>query len=128
MKLLLDTQILVWSQLEPEKVPSRAAEALEDGKNEMWFSPVSIWEMLQLIQRGRISVKGDPFKWVDQVVGDLQEAVLNRHVAAQSRRVEVPHNDPADRFIAATAQVYELTLVTADTKLRKTPGLNVFDI
>lgn len=126
MKLLLDTHILVWSQLEPEKVPARAAEAIEDGRNELWFSPVSIWEMLQLIQRGRLSVKGDPFKWVDQAVGDLQEAVLNRHVAAQSRRIKVPHNDPGDRFIAATAQVYELTLVTTDQMLLKTPGLTVF--
>ncbi len=127
MKLLLDTHILLWSQLDPEKLPPRAADAIEDGKNELWFSPVSLWEMLQLIQRGRLSVNGDPFKWVDQAVADMREAVLNTHVAAQSRRIEVPHNDPGDRFIAATAQVYELTLVTTDKKLLKMPGLNVFD-
>jgi len=75
MKLLLDTQILVWSQLEPDKVPTRLAHALEDGNNELWFSPVSLWEMLQLIEKGRLDVKGDVFKWVDQAVAEMREAV-----------------------------------------------------
>jgi len=34
-----------------------------------------------------------------------------------SRSVEVPHHDPADRFIAASAVVHELTLATADERL-----------
>jgi PIN domain nuclease of toxin-antitoxin system len=38
-------------------------------------------------------------------------------VAIQSRRITLPHQDPADRFLAATAQVYDLTLVTADERL-----------
>jgi PIN domain nuclease of toxin-antitoxin system len=29
----------------------------------------------------------------------------------------LPHEDPADRFLVATALVYELTLVTADERL-----------
>ena len=126
MKLLLDTQILVWSQLEPDKVPTRLADALEDGNNELWFSPVSLWEMLQLIEKGRLDVKGDVFRWVDQAVAEMREAVLNKHVAVQSRRVRLPHNDPGDRFIAATAQVYDLMLATTDAKLLDAPDLSVF--
>ncbi|MBT8339733.1 MAG: PIN domain-containing protein [Desulfatitalea sp.] len=41
-------------------------------------------------------------------------ASLNHEVALRSRRISLPHQDPADLFIAATAIVYGLTLVTAD--------------
>jgi PIN domain nuclease of toxin-antitoxin system len=45
------------------------------------------------------------------------QAVLNHAVAMQSRQLELFHQDPADRFIIASAQVYELTLITSDKRL-----------
>ena len=47
----------------------------------------------------------------------LREAPLNHEVAIQSRSLDLPHQDPADPFLAATAIVYDLTLVTADDRL-----------
>ena len=117
MKLLLDTHILIWSQLAPEKIPAPMAAAIENTENELWFSPISTWEMIHLIRRGRVNVNDDLYRWVERVVDGMHEAVLNRHVAAESRRIDLSHDDPADRFIAATAKIYELVLVTADAKL-----------
>ena len=54
----------------------------------------------------------------------LHEAPLTREVARRSRTVNVPHQDPADRFLAATAEVYELTLVTDDANLLKGRGFS----
>ena len=45
-----------------------------------------------------------------------------REAAARSRSVRAEHEDPADRFLAATADVYELTLVTADERLLRGKG------
>jgi PIN domain nuclease of toxin-antitoxin system len=42
---------------------------------------------------------------------------LNYEVAIQSRLIDLPHQDPVDRFLAATAKVYDLMLVTADERL-----------
>jgi PIN domain nuclease of toxin-antitoxin system len=53
----------------------------------------------------------------------LQEAPLNKHVAMESRRIKLTHKDPGDRFIAATALVYDLVLVTADRELLRCPAL-----
>ncbi|MEO5768561.1 MAG: PIN domain nuclease, partial [Polyangia bacterium] len=89
MKLLLDTHIILWARLDPARLDVGVGAALEDPNNELWFSPVSVWEMLLLAQRGRIEVKGDEYKWAERMVGDIREAVLNRHVAAQSRRIEL---------------------------------------
>ena len=43
----------------------------------------------------------------------------------EAARLQLPSRDPADHFLAATAQVFELTLATADQQLLKTPGLSL---
>lgn len=119
MKLLLDTHIWLWSLLAPEHLTPRVAAELESATNELWLSPISTWEALMLVERGRIEVSGDPLQWVDEMVRALprREAPLTHEVALESRRVRLPHQDPADRFLAATAKVYDLTLVSADDRL-----------
>ena len=119
MRLLLDTHIWIWSLLQPAKLSSRVRAELESPDNELWLSPVSTWELLILIEKGRVSVDRDPVTWVAEVSRTvaLREAPLTHEVAVESRVVDLPHQDPADRFLAATARVYDLTLVTADPRL-----------
>lgn len=119
MKLILDTHIILWSAAEPERLPVKIMEALESQSNEIWFSPISIWEILVLAEKGRISLGSNIVKAVREIFSKipLREATLNQEVAIQSRLVNLPHQDPADRFLAATAVVYDLTLVTADTRI-----------
>lgn len=119
MKLLLDTHILLWSLLEPEKLSKRVASELEDPSNENWVSPISIWEVLILAERGRVILNPDPLTWIRNLLRTipLKEAPLNHEVAIQSRTINLRHQDPVDRFLAATAIVYDLTLVTADERL-----------
>ena len=119
MKLILDTRIILWSAAEPERLPVKIMEALESQSNEIWFSPISIWEILVLAEKGRISLGSNIVKAVREIFSKipLREATLNQEVTIQSRLVNLPHQDPADRFLAATAVVYDLTLVTADTRI-----------
>ena len=56
----------------------------------------------------------------------MNDAPLSREVAVRSRSVRLDHEDPADRFLAATAEVYELTLVTADDRVLRGKGLRTF--
>lgn len=123
MKLLLDTHILLWARLSPELLPDAVSDALEDEDNELWYSPISVWEMLVLAEKKRLKLKGDPSRWVELAVEGLQEAPLNLHVAVESRRIKLPHKDPGDRFIAATALVYDLVLATVDRELLGCPSL-----
>lgn len=128
MKLLLDTHILIWSRLSPEQLSGAATEALQDEGNELWYSPITVWEILLLAEKKRLRVKGDPYRWVERALDGLREAPLNRHVAMESRRLNLPHKDPGDRFIAATAQVYDLVLVTVDERLLACPKLKTLAI
>ena len=119
MRLLLDTHIWVWSQLAPHRLTRKVRRALEDSGAELWLSPISVWELLLLIERRRVTVTGDPGLWVQDALraGPFREAPLTHAVALESRRVTLPHRDPADRFLAATARVHDVALVTADARL-----------
>lgn len=126
MKLLLDTHIWLWSLLEPRNLTRDVARELENPANELWLSPISTWEVLILVEKGRVILDTDPASWVRDVLRRIpfKEASLNHEVAIQSRKMELPHHDPADRFLAATALVYDLTLVTADDRLLATRGIS----
>ena len=119
MRLLLDTHIWLWSRVEPDRLSAQVARRLRDPATELWLSPISLWEAMLLIERGRIEVSGSPAGWIRSALatGPLRDAPLNREVALTSRSIEGIDGDPADRFIAASAIVHELTLVTADRRL-----------
>jgi PIN domain nuclease of toxin-antitoxin system len=121
VKLLLDTHIWLWSALEPARLSKRVRVALENRENELWLSPMSVWETLVLARKKRIILESTPEQWVRRALNDLpvREAPMSHEVAIQSEALRLNHNDPADRFIVATALVYELTLVTADKQLVK---------
>jgi PIN domain nuclease of toxin-antitoxin system len=130
LKLLLDTHVILWSAAEPERLPQELARKLEDESNELWFSPISVWETLLLAEKGRVVLKGEHEKDIRRIFQKLplREAVINQEVAIQSRYVDLPHQDPVDRFLAATAMVYELTLVTADSRLLDAKTFSVLAI
>lgn len=117
MKLLLDTHIWLWSLIEPARLGKQTRAELEDPGNELWLSPISSWEALMLNAKGRLELPADLAGWVAQATAPFREAPLTHEIALASRRLTLPHQDPADRFLAATAQVLDLTLVTADVGL-----------
>lgn len=127
MRLLLDTHIFLWSLLEPGRLAARVAAELENPESEVWISPVSLWEVLVLADKGRVVLDPDPIGWVRHALrsAPLREAALNHEVAIQSRLVDLPHQDPVDRFLAATALVHDLTLVTADDRLLQARRLSL---
>jgi PIN domain nuclease of toxin-antitoxin system len=122
MKLLLDTHIWLWSVLEPERLSRRVAKEIQDISNELWLSPISVWELIVLWQKRRLIPGEDIVGWVPNALRalPLREAPVTSEVARETARLQLSTRDPADRFLLATAKVFELTLVTADEHLLKT--------
>jgi PIN domain nuclease of toxin-antitoxin system len=127
MRLLLDTHIWLWIHREPWKLSSEVNQCIADPQNELWLSPVSIWEMILLLEKKKITLKEEMNRWIEDSRKELslQEAAFTGEVANELRFILLGHQDPADRFLVATAKVYDLTLVTADERLLKIPGLKV---
>ena len=119
LRLLLDTHIWLWSLLEPEHLSRRVERELRSETNELWLSPISTWEILVLAEKGRVVLNVQAQKWIEEAlaIAPMQEASLTHEIARASRRIDLPHQDPADRFLAATAKILDLVLVTADSRL-----------
>ncbi len=127
MNLLLDTHVWIWSVGKPNRISPTAREALAKPANTLALSPVSVWEAVLLAEQGRVELAPDPWRWIRTALATrpLKEVALTHEVALRSRSVRLPHDDPADRFIAATAMVHGLTLVTADRSLLECPDIRV---
>ena len=92
---------------------------MQSPDNELWRSPISVWEALALAERGRLTISATAAERVQRMVRAIarREAPLTHDIAGMSRQLVLSHQDPADRFLAATALVMGLTLVTADERL-----------
>jgi PIN domain nuclease of toxin-antitoxin system len=126
VKLLLDTHIWLWSHLEPEKLADKVTSQLRKADNEIWLSPVSVWELMLLEKKGRVSLGEAVSDWVQTALTrkPMKEAALTTEVTLAIPHIQLSHRDPADLFLAATAKVFDLTLVTADARLLGVPGLS----
>ena len=126
MNLLLDTHIWLWSHAEPDRLSKRVAGALTDDLNQLWLSPISIWEFLLLTERGRVRVRGGtpPAEWVERRCRARPCTMRHSPGGGRAQPVGAPGSQGfADRFLAATGKtVYELTLVTADDRLLRGKG------
>lgn len=116
MKFLLDTHILIWFLQDPERLAPRVRKELADPTNELWLSPISTWEALLLQRKGRLRLRQDFVDWISLSTPGIQQVPLTHEIVVAAEQLPL-HQDPADRFIAATAQVHDLTLVTADQRL-----------
>lgn len=117
MRLLLDTHIWLWALREPARLSRRVRRELQDAANELWLSPVSVWEALLLHRKGRIGLHEDLRDWISEAMAPFREAPLTHEIVVAADELPFLHQDPADRFLAATAGVLGLTLITADHRL-----------
>lgn len=120
MRLLLDTHVLIWSQLDPARLSSRAAAALEEC-SARFYSPLSVWEIELLVRKRRVELNVELAAWIASAAAEhaLQEAALSTAIVLEAGRMKFDHADPVDRFLAATAKIHGLTMVSADARLRQ---------
>ena len=127
MKLLLDTHIWIWSILEPHRLTRRVARELSNPDNQLWLSSISLWEIVLLHRKGRFRTPGGLPAWIANAMTTVPvvEAPLTFEVALAVSTLQLSHGDPADQFLAASAKVLGLTLVTADRNLIHSPEISV---
>lgn len=125
MKLLLDTHIWLWSLAAPGRLTRRILRELQAPANDLWLSPVSTWEVLLLCAKGRIEISPEVHRSMERSRRELQQAPLTHDIVLLAYQLPLPHADPADRFLAATAAQMGLTLVTSDHRLLELDVISV---
>jgi PIN domain nuclease of toxin-antitoxin system len=123
MRVLLDTNVLLWGAIEPEKLSRAAVALIESPDNEMVFSALSIWEIAIKTGLGRADFRIDGGMLRRNLLdnGYAELAVTGAHAAALAALPPI-HKDPFDRMLVAQAIVEGLTLLTSDRMVAKYPG------
>lgn len=123
MKLLLDTQMIIWATFWPELLPAQARQLIADDDNEIYFSPASLWEVTIKSAQNRPDFQVDAKFLRSQLLErDYHEiAITGLHTTAVGDLPQL-HKDPFDRLLLAQAKIEGLSLVTSDSTLPEYPA------
>jgi PIN domain nuclease of toxin-antitoxin system len=123
VKLLPDAHLLMWAFDAPSKLSKAAAALMDDDRNELFFSPVSIWEttIKSALQKKGFNVDARALRRGLLSNGYIELPVTSEHAIAVYNLPPI-HKDPFDRLLVAQATVEGITLLTADAKIAKYPG------
>ncbi len=116
MRFLLDTQIFLWWNSEPEKISSKTRKQLSIPSTEVFVSVASIWEMSIKWGIGKLTLPSPPQSYIVERLESEDFAALPIDMRHACKVATLPwiHKDPFDRIIAAQCLVEDLSLITAD--------------
>ena len=123
MKLLLDTQLLLWAAGQPERLSATARKLLSNRRNELLFSAASLWEIAIKNTLGREDFRVEPRLLRRGLLdnGYTELAITSQH-AVSIDSLPPLHKDPFDRLLLAQATCEGITLLTGDAQLARYPG------
>jgi PIN domain nuclease of toxin-antitoxin system len=123
VKLLLDTQVLLWAAGNSKRLTASARKLLNDPGNDLWFSAVSLWEITIKNSLGRKDFRVEPRVLRRGLLdnGYTELAITSQHAVSVEGLPDI-HRDPFDRLLLAQALSEGITLVTADELLATYPG------
>ena len=114
MRLLLDSNALLWWLDNDGPLMLDARELIDDVENEVVVSVASVWELAIKSARGRLSVPDNLLALLDAQEVEVLDitAVHAFHAAA----LPPHHGDPFDRMLIAQAQLGDYAVVTSDRR------------
>ncbi|TAK22554.1 MAG: type II toxin-antitoxin system VapC family toxin [Chloroflexota bacterium] len=116
MRLLLDTNALLWCLYQPDRLTADVRDAITDPNNDVYVSIVSGWEIAIKVSSGRLHAPRDVATWLPSALfvhRFTSRSVELRHVLAVEH-LPRHHGDPFDRLLIAEAIADGLTIVTSD--------------
>ena len=124
MKLLLDTQLLLWAAGQPERLSMTARKLLNNPRHELLFSAASLWEITIKNSLGRDDFRVEPRLLRRGLLdnGYTELPITSQHVVSVDTLPPL-HKDPFDRLLVSQALCEGVTLVTADTQVARYPGV-----
>jgi PIN domain nuclease of toxin-antitoxin system len=127
-RYLLDSNAFLWFKIKPHVLRPQARQEIEDGRNQLFVSLASLWELSNKAAAGRLK------EYESLLAGDLKRSldesnfallpVEHRHVMATAR-LPHHHSDPFDRMLIAQAQLDGLTLISSDDVFRRYANLSL---
>jgi PIN domain nuclease of toxin-antitoxin system len=130
MTYLLDTHVLIWLTLSPDRLGHKTKAALSNLDSVRYLSAVSTMELSRLIFRERVRLPQPLHQWLPRAFSELllEDIPFTHAIAMECYALPGEfHADPCDRELVATARVSGCTLVTADEKILAYPHVQSWD-
>ncbi len=119
--ILLDTHTWIWSHSATKLLSGKVRKLIKQTQTDLRaIASISIWEFAMMVAKGRVNVKIDAMRWLNDSIQNsgLRVIDLTPEIAIDSCNLPGEfHKDPADRIIVATARTQNLTLLTKDKKI-----------
>ena len=123
VKLMLDTQLLLWAAGNPDRLSMEARAWIEAPENELLFSAASIWEVAIKLGLGREDFRVDVRLLRRGLLDNgYSELLVSSEHADTLDGLPSIHKDPFDRLLVAQALIEGITLLTSDTVVAQYPG------
>jgi len=124
MKLLLDTNIIVWWLLDRGGISSAATAAIANPENLLFASAASAFEIATKQRIGKLALAEEAVRSLpeDLTTAGIALLPITFPQAVLAGRFAIDHRDPFDRLIVAQAKAESMTVVTSD---RVIAGLGV---
>ena len=119
----MHAHLLLWAAGDPDRLPTAARPFLEDLKNELLFSPASLWEIAIKSGLDRPDLRVDPRLLRRGLLdnGYAELPIMNVH-AVEVEALPPIHKDPFDRILVAQAMVEGILFLTSDAVVARYPG------
>jgi PIN domain nuclease of toxin-antitoxin system len=121
VKYLLDSTIWLWSIYAVEKINDACREILENGREEVYFSAATAWELSIKARLGKLHLPGPPGQCIPAFMAKqgLRPLPVSHLHAVKVYDLPLHHDDPFDRLIIAQAVMESMTVLTSDKAFRK---------
>ena len=117
MRLLIDTQIFIWSVLDSDELIPKARRMMLDA-DEVSVSAASIWEIAIKATIGKIV--GNPSEFLEAIeASGFRELKISGKHATKVHELPLHHRDPFDRLLIAQALTEPMKFLTTDTLLEQ---------
>jgi PIN domain nuclease of toxin-antitoxin system len=129
--IVLDTHTWVWWINGQPALSQRGQRAIRKAASEaaVYISSISVWEVSQLVAKGRLELTMDVESWVrkSEAMPFLHFVAVDNAIAMKSVHLPGPfHSDPADRIIVATSVVLGFPLITRDRRIQDYSHVKAF--
>jgi PIN domain nuclease of toxin-antitoxin system len=116
MRVLLDTHTFLWWNTDDPRLSPKARELIADGRNEIYLSVASAWEIAIKAARGSLILPEPPEQYVPSRLRLHRMLVLTIQLRHALTVYDLPmiHRDPFDRLLIAQSRVEDLPLLTID--------------
>ena len=113
MQLLLDSHALFWALADSPKLSAEARLRILDDDNDVFYSPVSLYEIAFKAHRGRLPESASLLPEATRASG-FDELPLTSFHLVHAARLDWDHGDPWDRILIAQATLEDMHLVSID--------------